>query len=332
MNRRASSDGFVVPYVLVLIGVLSVVSLFAMERLSRNTEIVRQLDARARTETAIASIEAETLFTLLAASPLREGFDLPGRFDPADAILYGQVQGPLPGPDSPQTWVPDGQWRIARDGAVAAQDAGGLLPLNTALPSSVVALLVELGYPAREARIAAAKLADYVDADSNRRSSGAEAAQYRQADLPEPTNRPLRSFDELHRVIGWDAVLDVIDPAVLASFTTLDPAQAGIRAAYAPTRLRQTLAIGTDATVSVTNDEFADITTAPGDRTRFLMVVPDPDQPRLSIIEVDRRAGALDAPFRTRRIASRALRPGELSRYQSAWESSHRFTYATPGP
>ena len=341
-SDRDTSDGFVVPYVLVLIGVLAVVSLFAMERLSRNTEVVRQLDARLRAETALASIQAEAVYTLMAASPLRDGFDLPGRIDPADAFLFGAAPEALPGANSPDTWVPDGQWRLVRDGAVAAQDAQGLLPLNTASEASVAALLIELGYPAREARLAAAKLADYVDADARRRSGGAEAPQYRMSDRPAPpdappnapTNAPLRSFAELRNVMGWDAVLDVIDPAVLASFTTLDATQSGVSAKYAPDRLRRVLRMTESAPVAVTNDEFAfnNLPGAPpGLRTRLLMVVPDPDQPRLAVVELERRRGGFDAPFRTRPIASRALRPGELARYREAWETSDRLSYAAPG-
>ena len=319
-----SGDGFVVPYVLVAIAVLSLATLFAMERLSRNTALIAEIEARAEAETALASARAELTYALLGSSPLREGLDLRGRVDPQQALLIGQAAGARPEPGDPALWVPDGAWRTLPSAAVSLRDATGLFPLNTAQPEATAALLEALGLPRSDARAAGARLADYTDSDATRRPGGAERVQYRNAERPDPANRPLRSLGELHRVLGWDAVLEAIDLTRLAETVTLDTGQVSVNPRYTTPQIAEMLGLGGEAPVVIRNDEFAAASLAnavPGDRQRAILVTGG-EHPRLDIVEIERRPLALERPFRIRRLATRAVRPGELAGFRDIFATA----------
>jgi len=226
--------------------------------------------------------------------------------------------------------VPNGSWREVEGGFVSARDSAGLLPLNTALPDSVSAVLESLGIPTAEARQAAARLADYTDGNDQRRFGGAERAQYARANLPAPTNRPLRNFDELSAVMGWSDILEQIGIDRFAGLVTLSPTPGGIQSRYVPDDLQAMLRLGSDKPVVVRQDEFimdSGNRTAPSNITR-LLIVSTGVEPRFELVEVERRLSAIEKPFTTRRIASRALQPGELSRYRELWTPPRRLPHA----
>src|SRR5205823_15084230 len=84
------------------------------------------------------------------------------------------------------------------------QDARGLINLNFGSADDLFALLGLFGIPVEERSPLAAKLQDYIDADSLTRLNGAEAPQYGDAGLDPPANAPLRTPWEVRRILDWD--------------------------------------------------------------------------------------------------------------------------------
>lgn len=103
----------------------------------------------------------------------------------------------------------------------ALQDDRGLLSLNWTPPMLRFALYEKLGAPNTEWDGLDAKRLDYQDPDDLRRLNGAEAAEYRKADMPPPTNRALVTPLEFRRILGWDSLLAGMDDAELLSMLTM---------------------------------------------------------------------------------------------------------------
>jgi hypothetical protein len=97
-------------------------------------------------------------------------------------------------------WTPpDGATVVVR-----LRDESGLFPINTTNTTLLRNLFESAGVGEDRAIGLADCLADWVDADNRRRAQGAEADAYGVPGLP--ANRPLRSFDELRLVRGFDQV------------------------------------------------------------------------------------------------------------------------------
>jgi general secretion pathway protein K len=126
--------------------------------------------------------------------------------------------------------------------AVAVQDQGGLVDLNTASPGLLAALLRGLG--AGEAAAAAMQedLLDFRDADSQTTSGGAEPATYPGKSYG-PKNAPLAVGAEIDQVQGIDGdFLRRLMPHV-----TVYSQQPGLDPAVAPQALRTLLGMAGNA-------------------------------------------------------------------------------------
>lgn len=312
----ADEAGFVVPYVLVMVGILALITVFAMERLSRTIETVERIDAVSQSRLDLHSAAQETLFAVLTASQNSQGFDLAGG-------VYGEAVE-LGGRANPEgfvadIWVPNGQWRRTDAALVALRDAAGLLPLNTASWESLNALLQEVGVPATQSKRLVARLEDYKDPDDLRREAGGEAPAYRRTDRPEPSNRPIRSIVELGNILDWDTEIDPMTRARLADFVTLSGSQIGISDTYAHPVLQRILSLSEDNRIDVDNDEFSGairVQSTPSNRTRLTIVVGHPF-PRVQQIEIEKTIANVEQPFRTYFISEFAISP-------SAYDSLRR--------
>jgi type II secretory pathway component PulK len=128
-------------------------------------------------------------------------------------------------------------------GEVRAQEAGGLVDLNAAPPGELAKLLVALGLDADQANTLADRIADWRDEDDLRHLLGAEAPEYRTAHLPAPENRPFTQELEVARVMGVSASL----AHCLGPYLTVHSSQSYVDVGSAPTLLRETFALATQA-------------------------------------------------------------------------------------
>lgn len=93
------------------------------------------------------------------------------------------------------------------DGAtvsVRLRDESGLFLINTTDTRTLSELFQDIGVGESTSNALADCLADWVDTDDRARPLGAEADAYGTPGLP--ANRPVRTFDELRRVRGFDGV------------------------------------------------------------------------------------------------------------------------------
>ncbi len=128
---------------------------------------------------------------------------------------------------------------------VTLQDESGRVDLNAADERLLAQLLTGLGAPAEAAATVAASIADFRDADGERRARGAELADYLAAGLARgPKNAPFDAVEELDQVLGLDGEL----ASRLKPFVTVYSGQAGIDLKSAPPALRSALASGTGGT------------------------------------------------------------------------------------
>lgn len=115
----------------------------------------------------------------------------------------------------------------------------GRIDLNTADPKYLVAALVVMGRSETDARAAAARIRDWIDADDVKSAEGgAEREEYRAAKLGyEPRNGPFESVEELRQVMGLQDLTD----QQLDSFTVYSQ-QLEPYGAEAPTAVRDAIA------------------------------------------------------------------------------------------
>lgn len=143
-----------------------------------------------------------------------------------------------------QRFPADGRHRACRLGratvTVTVSDEAGRVDLNAAGEELLAALVAGLGEPVERARRLAAAIADWRDADSERRPEGAEASDYREAKRSGPRNAPLEAPEELAQVLDMEATLI----ARLKPFATLHAGSETIDPAAAPAGLMEVLARG----------------------------------------------------------------------------------------
>jgi general secretion pathway protein K len=133
-------------------------------------------------------------------------------------------------------WNPDGQPHRWNEGdasiVVVAVDEAARLDMNSAPDAFLKNFLVVVGgveEPAAGALVDA--IADWRDPDELRRPNGAEAPEYKAANLKYgPANAPFETIDEVSRVLGMTAAVY----QRIAPFITVYSHQPGINAGTAP--------------------------------------------------------------------------------------------------
>ena len=149
----------------------------------------------------------------------------------ADAAVHRAIVGLLDG-DPDARWAADGTvYEFAMDDGAAwitIQDETGKIDLNAGSRKLIAALLDAADVPLAEADGLSDAIIDYRDNDDQRRPSGAEDDDYRDAGLPwGAKDRPFEAVEELRRVLGMTPELyDRISP-----FLTVYTGQRGVNAA-----------------------------------------------------------------------------------------------------
>ena len=111
--------------------------------------------------------------------------------------------------------------RVGTDEWVSVQDTRGLVNLNARAQERLARLLPLCGAAETEVASLVDSLADYSDADNLKRLNGAEAFDYRSANLPEPRNAKLMDRDEIWRIKGWPALKPAWQAAGCNSLVTV---------------------------------------------------------------------------------------------------------------
>jgi DNA uptake protein ComE-like DNA-binding protein len=194
--------GFILIPVLVTLGLLSLIAL----TVARATRI----DVRAAAY-QLRSTEAEALADGVTRLAIRRVVA-----DRAAAVVSRAPGNDKSLPLNGQPVACDIQGASA---VITAQDAGGLIDLNTASLSLLVQLLAGLGTPKDDAARLAAAIVDFRDFDDVPLPGGAENAEYKAAGLPfGPKNGPLNTVSELDQVLGMTpALLARLRPMVTVS-------------------------------------------------------------------------------------------------------------------
>lgn len=90
---------------------------------------------------------------------------------------------------------------------VSIERDSGRIDLNTADPDLLFALFAANGWKEADARSMVARIVDWKDADDVTEEGGAEAREYRAANLAYgPRNAPFESVDELRQVLGAEHI------------------------------------------------------------------------------------------------------------------------------
>lgn len=177
--------GFALPAVLAITGVVCLALLAAVEAVDSLGRSARDRAERLRFEASAMDLEARATFSALT------------RPTTLDAI----VEAGRDGRDRP-LFLDGSPYLAATGDVVSLQDEAGLINLNTVPSASWIPILRTLGADADEARRLWPRVADFIDPDGDRRPGGAEAPDYRRADVPPPPNGYLRGRVELLGVLG----------------------------------------------------------------------------------------------------------------------------------
>ena len=254
--RRHNTSGFVLPYVLFVIVILSIAGIIAAQRLSSVTAVVDELQNKIRSEKILQSAEAAATYSLLTGNPGSQGYDLSPQSPIAWEFGTLSADGLTPLGDNDKENIPEDMWLAtgsARsyallsavsqtnnfasslrpvDAVISLQDAAGLVSLNQQSSRLLINALQYAGASETEADKLAQLLWDYIDFDSSKRPEGAESQDYRRLKKTQPSNSPIRTFEELGALVYWDEMLNEIDLLKLKEFTTVVPTP-GFRKSFA---------------------------------------------------------------------------------------------------
>lgn len=183
MNDRRSQSGFILVatiwLTLIVFVLAGLFSFYANQQLDKAV-ISKQ---RAKEQLDSFSLENTLLYTFSTNSVNRAGLLLDGGEN--TLRLDGTV------------------YRGVGDLLFSVNDYAGLVGLNSANSKHLEELLKVYETDGLKRAALLAALADYIDQDDRPRLAGREAAAYRVASMPGPSNEYLKSTRELYRVYGW---------------------------------------------------------------------------------------------------------------------------------
>ncbi len=302
IQRRRKQRGAALPMVLVSIGLLALLTSASFVFLSRATDQMAALQERSAAEESIASAQAEALFTFLTAQPTTRGLNLAGEIDPNS----GEAPADDEAAEAGAIWLGDGGWRRAATeplAAVSYRDGAGLLALASASPAVIAPFLVNIGIEKDEAADLAARLSDFQDADFIRQFRGAERSDYRLHKRAPPTDAPLRTAEELGAVLGFETLSPTIR-ARIAENTAFPLVASPLKAAFAAQAvapLIETIEAADPLFVQGSGDLY------PSALARFTVAAPAGNTLLFSIVDIERTASGIDAPYRRMAIDRRAV-------------------------
>ena len=218
-----------------------------MGRTARRAARQARATAPRRAQSGIALVLALWLTVLLTV--LASGFAFSMRSEALaarNAVSLAQARAAADGaveraayelgrPRVPEAWTADGQARRWYDGNIAivvtAVDEAAKIDVNVASDTLLKSMLIaDAGLDDAAAAALVDAIDDWKDADDLRRPNGAEAPEYRAANLGYvPANAPFETIGEVARVLGMTpAIFQRIAPLV-----TVYSHQAGVNAATA---------------------------------------------------------------------------------------------------
>lgn len=219
-THNSKSDGFVLPYVMLVIAILSFSLILIAQRVQNSSKILTQLEGQFAGRVALNSAEAETIYTLMISVPEKNGYELNPKeglnlFDDRDEDKVSSEIWSAKG-GIRQSFTPGGTV------IVRLRDGSGYIPINSIDEQAILALTKSLGFATKKQQSLTAKLLDYIDEDSRRQLSGGERADYRLRQLPPPTNASLRKIGELNNVMEWKDLTSTIDYKDIIDRVTLN--------------------------------------------------------------------------------------------------------------
>lgn len=306
----SSERGFILPYVLVVIAILSAISILGVNTIRARTADLTVLIDNHAVERAMTDAEEIVTYTFLTRPMVSGGIDLSNR------IVDQSTLSPDEYPDEsgiPQgaVWLATGELRrMTLRGVqvdIVYRDVGGLISINSASASVLEAWLSTYLEQPSLAKSLTAKLLDYRDFDNRRGFLGGERADYRFRTLPPPTNSSLRSFLELYRVLDWE--LSLAEYSQLLKHFTLLPMAERPALQRAPAELASILNEETSTVFSRGRLDLVDEqllnSRLPSENARFIFFGNGQGgtAPLQRIVEIERTTGAPNLPRQRRTVA-----------------------------
>lgn len=307
-RQRSGEAGFVLPSVLAYVTITMLIILIGAQALERAREASLALQSDRRLMSALNDLETEATYRYLISAPVRYGVSRTQGPQDAMSLVLGTQPRPQTDDDTPKgvdaLWRADGgRIGFRRPGILATveyRDVAGLVSLNSADPALITQLLEKFGVSKDEASGLAARLKDYTDEDIQRRPRGAERADYRLRQRPIPTDSPLRSVAEVTRVMGWENLDFLSNPAFL-EYVTVSLTGPTPKWVFSPP-------VVLDMRDQLPSSDFVNYdplvlssanTVVPGARARFVIRASDTDtgRTRLRIVEIERKVAAAAAPW-----------------------------------
>lgn len=330
---KATEQGFVLPYVLVVIAILAIASTIAAQRLQKASAIVTDMQERTRTERIMVSAETAATYSLLTGNPVTGGYDI----SPQSPIIweYGALSadGKTPLRDDVASsmisnlWAGTGELRrygldetdTQVDAVVAYRDASGLISLNQASPNMLIPILLSAGASGTEARKLTATLMDYVDSNNRLRPNGAEGQAYRAQNMPSPSNAKLRSYEELGQVMGWARAMSRLDMQLIKDWTTLQT-PSGYRQAFAPKALYDLVERDDESLIQNQDTNIIQQleidSTRPSNFTRLIIFAPRTDgRYQKRVVDIERFLAGTGPPYRRHWVYETVVLESDLKIY-----------------
>lgn len=241
-TRPRTERGAALLTVLLLVALMAVISASAVERLTLATRLAASTNAmdQARHFTRAAEAIALRRITTLAGASASQVTLAGGWYDRPFTV-------PLPDGGRAELRVTDGGNCFNLNSLVAESTVGGSIQRPLAL-AQFVALMQAIGIGAGEAATIGGGASDWIDADQQVSSPGAEDASYSAAATPHRTaDRPMTAATELRAVAGvtpgqwarlapWVCALPTSDLSPI-NVNTLQPEQAALLQMLLPTRI-----------------------------------------------------------------------------------------------
>lgn len=306
---RAPTAGFVLPYVLAVIVILSLITVLGAEVLRRSVSSATAIESKYRYNQALDRSERIVMHLFLKSPMAGTGLRLRQAADQRQNRSAENIQD-LGVSQDEDIWQANGTWRqLNLDGLnvyIMYQDVAGLISLNFADTDIIErALASGLGEDADVTSLTA-KLVDYRDTDARRSFQGGERADYRLKRLHPPTNSSLRTLKETSRVMDWGLSSPQLD-FVTRNFTVLFGASRPIESRMrAETKNILNLA-QTDLELTRSESLLQQELLSPPypsetGRFTFLLIDPNTGVGLERIIEIQRQSGSADQAFYRRLI------------------------------
>lgn len=315
-NLQDTECGFVLPYVILVIAILSISVILLGERLQSVTQNISVIESEFEIELALLNAESEASYAVLMGKPENLALDInpvtPQRTLLDILVAENSQKESLVSPD---LWSVTGGMRLANQAnypvAVHLQDVSGLISLhfNAELVEKV---LRSNGVSKNRARALLAKLNDYVDIDDRRQFLGAERSDYRLRRLPPPSNEALRNFDELSNILGWREGVEDFDLYKFMDMTSLHSGRSLSRA-FVPSSLSEI--VDTDRARNIDKFDFDaifDSTEDPSGAYRLSLWVNDGHRYKKRVLEISKQSSNYVSPFQSVLVYERTLESADV--------------------